>query len=208
MSKKRPPAPKPPTSAAAAPEEPKGPEEQKAPNERNLILKLVLALVLVGMAVSRLVTAFTPDPAQAAYNDGVKAFEQKDYRKAREAFTTTTQKDGEIVAAWMNLALAELELGNLPQAEEAAKKAVDLLEGGKAKGVPSGPARDTMKAQAYAHLSLAQSRQDRHTDALASIRKALEADPRNQKAATWKTVETELQARSKGMEPGSTSSQP
>lgn len=171
------------------------PAQQKVPNERGLLLKLGLALVLVLMALFRLSGAFQPDPAQAAYNNGVNAFERKDYTAARQAFTTAAQKDEGLVAAWMNLALTELELNHPADAEKAARHSIELLDSKRAKGVPGGNAAATMKAQAYAHLSLALTRQERFQEALDAIRQALRTDPRHPKASTWKVAETELQSR-------------
>jgi tetratricopeptide (TPR) repeat protein len=147
------------------------------------------------MAFWRLITAFQPDPALTAYNEGVKAYERKEYPAARQAFSAAVEKDPTIVAGWMNLALTELELAHLPEAEKAARKAIELIDGGRAHGVPSGGGGQAMKAQAYAHLSLALSRQNRHSEALVAIRHALRTSPENPKAATWRTVETELARR-------------
>ena len=175
--------------------EPQPPPAQKSPNEWGILFKLGLVFILVGIAAWRLLTAFQPDPALNAYNQGVHAYERKEYPAARQAFSTAVEKDPTIVAGWMNLALTELELAHLPQAESAARKAIELIDGGKAHGVPPGSAGQAMKAHAYAHLSLALSRQDRHSEALSAIRAALRTSPDNPKAPTWRTVETELSRR-------------
>lgn len=175
---------------------PAAPAAPSAPNEKVLIAKLVFGLILFVAALVRLGAALLPDASSAAYNRGVQAYEAREFPAAEKAFRTAAEKNPSLAPAWMNLGLTELELKNLPAAETAARKAVELLDGGQAEGLPKSRAEAmAMRAQAHANLAMVLMQAGRPADALPEIRRALELDPQNPKAETWKLAEQELGRR-------------
>lgn len=171
------------------------PARGSGPNEKAILLKLGLGLLLVVVGLWRLGSLLIPDATEAAYNQGVVAYERKDFAQAQQSFRTATEKNPELAPAWMNLGLTELELKNLPAAEAAARKAVDLLESGNAEGLPKGQDAQAMRAQAHANLAMVLMQAGKPAEALPQIRRALELDPGSAKKETWKLAEQELSRR-------------
>jgi tetratricopeptide (TPR) repeat protein len=172
-----------------------------APNERALVIKLLVALVVfIGLLV-RLGMSLLPDASAAAYNRGVEAYTRKDYAGSVQAFKTATEKNPNFAPAWMNRALAELELKDFPAAQASARKSIDLLESGKADGLPKGKDANAMRAQAHANLGMVLMQSGQAKDALPELEKALATDPGNAKSETWKLAAEGL--RNKGSKPSS-----
>jgi tetratricopeptide (TPR) repeat protein len=151
-----------------------------------VIIKLAVALLVFVTVLVRLAMSLLPDGSTIAYNQGVEAFTQKDYRASAEAFKTATEKNPNFAAAWMNRALAEMELKDFSAAQASARKSVDLLESGRADGLPKGKDVNAMKAQAHANLGMALMQSGQAKEALPELDKALATDPGNAKAETWK----------------------
>jgi tetratricopeptide (TPR) repeat protein len=158
----------------------------KAPNERAIVMKLLVALVALVVLLVRLVMSLAPDASAAAYNQGVEAYTQKDYAGSVQAFKTATEKNPNFAAAWMNRAMAELELKDFLSARASAHRAVALLDSGKADGIPKGNEANAMRAQAHANLGMILMQSGQAKDALPEFDKALATDPGNAKAETWK----------------------
>jgi len=164
----------------------KAPPSPTPPNEKGVILKLMVALLVFVTVLVRLAMSLLPDGSTAAYNQGVEAFTQKNYAGSVQAFKTATEKNPNFAAAWMNRALAEMELKDFSAAQASARKSVDLLDSGRADGLPKGKEANAMKAQAHANLGMVLMQSGQVKDALPELDKALATDPGNAKAETWK----------------------
>ena len=68
----------------------------------------------------------TSSPAIDAFNSGVKAFENKDYKKAEALFEEALGHDPEFRQAWGALSVVHLEQGHYQDAVETAEKAIAL----------------------------------------------------------------------------------
>jgi len=85
--------------------------------------RTLLVALLLSVAVCAAATGCTRD---AEFDAGRVAYEARDYRRARDAFTLATERDGEAASSellhWA--ALASLRAGDLDAAEELSSRAV------------------------------------------------------------------------------------
>lgn len=86
----------------------------------------------------------TSNQAAAAFNEGVRAFEAKDYVSARAKLEQALQHDAGLRQAWSMLSQVHLEQKRYAEAAEAADKAIALGAG--------GPAILLARWEAYRHL--------------------------------------------------------
>jgi Flp pilus assembly protein TadD len=68
----------------------------------------------------------TPQQLQDAYNDGVKAVDAQDWKKAISKFSYVTDANPNVADAWNYLAYASRKSGNFKRSEAAYKKALKL----------------------------------------------------------------------------------
>jgi tetratricopeptide (TPR) repeat protein len=72
------------------------------------------------------VPASTSQPAVQAYNDGVAAFEAKNYAAAQAKFEEAAEHAPELRQTWAALSVVHLEQGHFQQATESAERAMAL----------------------------------------------------------------------------------
>jgi tetratricopeptide (TPR) repeat protein len=84
------------------------------------------------------------NPAIAAFNEGVRAFEVRDYKAAVARFEQALRLDPSLRQAWAALGQIHLEQKRYPEAAEAAEKAIALGAG--------GPSILRVRWEAYRHL--------------------------------------------------------
>jgi tetratricopeptide (TPR) repeat protein len=77
-------------------------------------------------AAGDLPLASTSSPAVLAFNEGVKAFEAKDYATAEAKLEEALGHDPDLRQGWAALSVIELEQGHYQEAIEAAEKAMAL----------------------------------------------------------------------------------
>jgi tetratricopeptide (TPR) repeat protein len=70
--------------------------------------------------------ASTSNKAIGAFNQGVVAYENKDFATAREKFEEALHHDPELRQAWGALSVVQLEQGHYREAAEASEKAIEL----------------------------------------------------------------------------------
>jgi tetratricopeptide (TPR) repeat protein len=73
-----------------------------------------------------LITTSTSVPAVEAFNQGVAALEDKEYKSAEAKFLESIEHDPELHQAWAALSMAQVELGLFQEAAESAEKAIAL----------------------------------------------------------------------------------
>ena len=79
-----------------------------------------------GTAVVGGAVATTSEPAIAAFNAGVVAFQSKDYAAAETKFKEAVQHDPKLARAWASLSAVQIVTGHNKEAAEAAEKAMAL----------------------------------------------------------------------------------
>lgn len=102
------------------------------------------------------------------------------YRDAKAVFEKVTTKDPESSPAWLNLAKASMEVGDLPRGELAVRRALALA--------PTSP-------QANLMLGYFRLQQEKLPEALAAFRRAAKLDPKDAVSVTMTGLTLEKMGR-------------
>ena len=105
--------------------------------------------------------------AREIYQDGLKAYNQRDYKTAEDRFESAVQKDPNFADAWNDLGRTYLTLGPLNKSAEAFRKAIAIAPEDKF---------------AYNNLGLVLWRQQKYDEAIQSFQKQIEIVPKDQYA--------------------------
>jgi tetratricopeptide (TPR) repeat protein len=102
--------------------------------------------------------------AHEMYNAGIKAFNNRDYKTARQQYEGAVEKDPKFGDAWNNLGRTYMNLGLLDKAVEAFQKAIAVAPGDKF---------------AYNNLGIVLRRQQKYDEAIRAYQKQIEISPQD-----------------------------
>jgi tetratricopeptide (TPR) repeat protein len=132
----------------------------------------VVALVLLVALCARARAQVAPDQQQlqALFQSGAQAMHQGDAAAAEQDFLKATQLAPAFADAWLDLGLAQLKAGKLPQAIASMQHALTI---------------DPSTHGAHLFLGIAEYQTNHIGDALADLRKAVDEDANNAQAQMW-----------------------
>lgn len=149
--------------------------------------RLDAVLILLSAAYAASAQNSAPDPTEALFRQGAQAMHAGDAAVAEAAFRKATQAAPGFAPAWLDLGLAELKEGKLPDAISDIRKSLQL---------------DPSARGAHLFLGIAEYQSSHPDEAVTDLERAIQENPNDEQAYTWLgIVELNMGQPEKAIEP-------